>query len=148
MLRGIPVISSDSGGLVEAKLGTRFVLPVRMIERYQPVFDEHAMPLPVLEAQDAGPWVGAVRQLLSEAAYYAEESKNSQRAAARFVQSLRPRGMEDLLGGLTSGGAAASPEAGARESEGLRRTLELLSPERRAFLLQRLKQKAAARGKD
>ena len=29
MLRGIPVISSDSGGLVEARQGTGFVIPVR-----------------------------------------------------------------------------------------------------------------------
>ncbi len=34
MLRGIPVIASDSGGLTEAKLGTRFVLPVRPIKGY------------------------------------------------------------------------------------------------------------------
>ena len=27
MLRGIPVVASDAGGLVEAKLGTPFVIP-------------------------------------------------------------------------------------------------------------------------
>ena len=32
MLRGIPVVASDSGGLKEAKAGTGFVLPVRPIE--------------------------------------------------------------------------------------------------------------------
>ena len=47
MLRGIPVVASDSGGLQEAKLGTGYVIPVHTIERYQPVFDEHGMP---------GPW--------------------------------------------------------------------------------------------
>ena len=46
MLRGIPVIASDSGGLAEAKLGTRFVVPVRPIERFEPVFDEHGLPSP------------------------------------------------------------------------------------------------------
>jgi glycosyltransferase involved in cell wall biosynthesis len=44
MLRGLPVISSDSGGLAEAKRGTGFVIPVRPIERYEPVFDENHMP--------------------------------------------------------------------------------------------------------
>jgi glycosyltransferase involved in cell wall biosynthesis len=33
MLRGIPVIASDAGGLVEAKLGTRFVIPVNPIQQ-------------------------------------------------------------------------------------------------------------------
>ena len=47
MLRGIPVIASDSGGLVEAKMGTGFVIPVPPIERYEPVFDERGMPRPV-----------------------------------------------------------------------------------------------------
>src|ERR1035441_10385116 len=44
MLRGIPVVASDSGGLVEAKHGTGYVIPVNTIERYEPVFDEHSMP--------------------------------------------------------------------------------------------------------
>ncbi len=48
MLRGIPVVASDSGGLHEAKRGTGYVIPVRTIERYLPVFDEHAMPQPVV----------------------------------------------------------------------------------------------------
>ena len=47
MLRGIPVVASDSGGLVEAKHGTGYVIPVKTIERYEPVFDEHSMPRPV-----------------------------------------------------------------------------------------------------
>ena len=46
MLRGIPVVASDAGGLKEAKRGTGYVIPVRTIERYQPVFDEHGMPKP------------------------------------------------------------------------------------------------------
>ncbi len=32
MLRGIPVVASDSGGLCEAKRGTGYVVPVRAIE--------------------------------------------------------------------------------------------------------------------
>src|ERR1017187_5820058 len=39
MLRGIPVVASDAGGLVEAKHGTGYVIPVNTIERYLPVFD-------------------------------------------------------------------------------------------------------------
>src|ERR1017187_4321724 len=63
MLRGIPVVASDAGGLVEAKQGTGYVIPVNTIERYEPVFDEHAMPRPVVRPNDAAPWVAALREL-------------------------------------------------------------------------------------
>ena len=52
MLRGIPVVASDSGGLKEAKCGTGYIIPVKTIERYEPVFDEHSMPRPVLPEND------------------------------------------------------------------------------------------------
>ena len=54
MLRGLPVVSSDSGGLVEAKQGTGFVIPVGPIEQYEAVFDENFMPKPVDSEQDMG----------------------------------------------------------------------------------------------
>src|SRR5262249_46296333 len=38
MLRGIPVVASDAGGLKEAKRGTGYVIPVHTIEHYQPAF--------------------------------------------------------------------------------------------------------------
>ena len=65
MLRGIPVVASSSGGLQEAKRGTGYVIPVRTIERYEPVFDEHALPQPVLPRNDVAPWVAALRELLT-----------------------------------------------------------------------------------
>ena len=46
MLRGLPVISSDSGGLVEAKQGTGYVIPVQPIDRYTTEFDAAHMPKP------------------------------------------------------------------------------------------------------
>ena len=63
MLRGIPVVASDSGGLVEAKHGTGYVIPVNTIERYEPVFDEHAMPRPVVRENDAAPWVARLARV-------------------------------------------------------------------------------------
>src|SRR5476649_2098047 len=86
MLRGIPVMASDSGGLKEAKRGTGYVIPVHTIERFDPVFDEHAMPRPVFAKEgakegaqsgaenDAAPWVAAVRELLTDRAAYERES--------------------------------------------------------------------------
>ena len=63
MLRGIPVVASDAGGLAEAKLGTRFVIPVRPIERYDAVFDDQGLPRAVLPEQDLVPWAEALEAL-------------------------------------------------------------------------------------
>ena len=60
MLRGLPVVASDSGGLKEAKAGTEFVIPVNPIVTYAQEFDEVHMPVPVLPEQDLEPWMGAL----------------------------------------------------------------------------------------
>jgi hypothetical protein len=130
MLHGIPVIASDSGGLVEAKTGTGFVVPAPRVERYEPVYDERAMPRPVTGAIDLEPWAAALHTLLSDREAYARESAASRRAAAAFVGALPPRAMEAYLAGLApSAPAAVTP------------SIEHLSPERRALLLARLRKK-------
>ena len=111
MLRGIPVVSSDSGGLVEAKHGTGYVIPVNTIERYEPVFDEHAMPRPVVRKNNVLPWVAALRELLGDRAAYQRESRSSRAAAARFVAGLDAAAMEHYLASLR---ARARGARGAR----------------------------------
>jgi len=130
MLRGIPVVSSDSGGLVEAKHGTGYVIPVKTIARYEAVFDEHAMPRPVVEIHDAGPWVEALRKLLGDRAEYERESEASRTASGRFVSGLDAAEMERYLSGLAVGGG----------SRGVA-TVESLSPEKRALLLERVRKR-------
>jgi glycosyltransferase involved in cell wall biosynthesis len=132
MLRGIPVISSDAGGLKEAKRGTGYVIPVRTIERYQPVFDEHAMPKPVVPRNDVEPWVAAIEELLGDRQAYEHESAASRAAAEQFASGLDPADLERYLCGLQPG-AKAKPDPV---------TIESLSPERRALLLQRLRASA------
>jgi glycosyltransferase involved in cell wall biosynthesis len=100
MLRGLPVVSSDSGGLMEAKEGTRYVIPVRPIERYEPVFDENHMPRPVRAAQDVGPWIAAVRALATDDVAHAAEAERSLAAAEKFVGGLRVEAFEEYLLGL------------------------------------------------
>jgi len=128
MLRGIPVVSSDSGGLKEAKSGTGYVIPVRTIDRYQAVFDEHAMPRPVVEENDPLPWVSAVSQLLTDREAYQRESDASRRAAQQFVNGLDASAMERFL-------CALHPREAAKDTAA---TIESLSPAKRALLLQRL----------
>jgi len=129
MLRGIPVVSSDSGGLKEAKRGTGYVIPVNLIERYQPVYDELAMPKPFVTENDAAPWVAAIQELLTDRAAYESESAASRAAAHRFVSGLDAGDLERYL--LQLQPAAGPPRAG-------RTTIETLSPDKRALLLRRL----------
>ncbi len=100
MLRGIPVVSSDSGGLKEAKAGTGYVIPVRTIERYQPAFDQHSMPKPVLPETDVDPWVAALAHLLTDRDAYQREAAASRAAAHRFVERLDAGAFEAWLENL------------------------------------------------
>lgn len=130
MLRAIPVISSDSGGLVEAKQGTGFVIPVRPIERYLPEFDEVHMPRPVIPEQDLEPWAEALGSLLADRNLHQMEAERSRTAALRFVSRLDAADLEKLLVSL--------PLADARGSE--IRTAALTAEER-ALLIRRLRER-------
>ena len=145
MLRGIPVVASDSGGLKEAKRGAGYVIPVHTIERYEPVFDEHALPRPVLPENDAAPWVAAVRELLTDQARYQRESAASREAATGFVRGLDASGLERLLLSLASREPIASEGLAAAPREPVEHaTIESLSPEKRALLLERLRKRPSA----
>jgi surfactin synthase thioesterase subunit/glycosyltransferase involved in cell wall biosynthesis len=97
MLRGVPVIASNSGGLMEAKEGTGYVIPVRPVERYLPEFDETHMPIPVRAEQDLAPWEAALRELLTDSRAYDQEVKRSLTRATTFVSGLNAADFEDLL---------------------------------------------------
>lgn len=129
MLRGIPVVASDAGGLVEAKLGTDFVIPVRSIEHYEAAFDDQGLPRAVLPEQDLAPWSAALRSLLTDRELYLRESAAARGAATKFVSGLRPAQLEEFLLALAPGGTAMRSED----------ALARLSPEKRTLLLQRLR---------
>lgn len=132
MLHGIPVLASDSGGLVEAKMGTRFVLPVRPIERYEADFDEHGLPRAVVLPQDVEPWAATLRSLLEDRDLYEAVATESQAKAAEFVSKIRPEAMEEFLTSLRPGAAdGVAPSLPDR--------LAGLSPEKRQLLLARLR---------
>jgi hypothetical protein len=131
MLRGIPVVASDSGGLVEAKQGTGYLIPVRGIERYESSFDEHAMPVPVLPANPVEPWLRALDELVTDRASYEAESVRSREAALGFASGLDAGCMERFL--LTFPPAATAPLPGARHA------IESLTPAQRSLALARLR---------
>jgi glycosyltransferase involved in cell wall biosynthesis len=88
MLRGLPVIASNSGGLKEAKAGTGFVIPVQPITSYLSQFDEVHMPKPVIPEQDLRPWREALQILLTNSDTYAQEAEASRAHALQFVSAL------------------------------------------------------------
>jgi glycosyltransferase involved in cell wall biosynthesis len=89
MLRGIPVLASDIGGLPEAKLGVDYLLPVRPGE-----FGEGGFTAPV---QDLAPWSRALRDLLADEATYRRCSRQSRQAAHDFVATVSVSKFEKLM---------------------------------------------------
>jgi len=135
LLRGLPVIASNSGGLLEAKDGTGFVLPVQPVERYEPVFDDTLMPRAVIPAQNLEPWAGALHTLLTNEAEYWRESEASRAAALRFVEKLDAADFERYLLQLPSPAAPIPPARVESPADRLKR----LDAAKRALLAARLK---------
>jgi glycosyltransferase involved in cell wall biosynthesis len=94
MLRGIPVLASDIGGLPEAKLGVDYVLPVIPGE-----FGANGF---VTSTQDITPWSHALRELLFDEDAYVQCSQRSRQAAHDFVDGISVLRFESLLEQLGS----------------------------------------------
>jgi len=134
MLRGIPVISSDSGGLLEAKRGTGYVIPVRPVQGYRMEFDAAHMPRPILPPQDIAPWAQALRRLMEDPDEYRAESSRARAAAVEFVSSIDPDALGRLLESLPVPAAPpqeTAPSAGKTALDEARRALLLRELQKR-----------------
>jgi glycosyltransferase involved in cell wall biosynthesis len=89
MLRGIPVLASDIGGLPEAKLGVPYLLPV--------IAARHVDGRSPSPAQDIGPWAAALDELLSNREAYERCAAASHAAAQRFHAGIDIAAFEQLL---------------------------------------------------
>jgi thioesterase domain-containing protein len=128
MLRGIPVLASEAGGLPEAKLGVDYVLPVRRIERYEERFDDRHEPIAHVPPQDIGPWEAALRELATDRGCYEQVSRDSRAAALAYVGSLGWEPFEALF-------QRVADQAGTKSAEPVpERALTDLSPERRELI--------------
>ncbi|MCW5978311.1 MAG: glycosyltransferase [Bryobacteraceae bacterium] len=145
MLMGIPVLASDLGGLVEAKAGTRYLLPVRPVERYLAAFDENHMPVPIIPEQNIEPWARAVEELMTGRELYRREAESARAAALRLVASVRPSAFEDFLLALVPAAPERAAQAAPVSPAARQGGMEELSAERRALLLRMMKEKARAR---
>lgn len=110
MLRGIPVLASNTGGLPEAKLGVDYVIPVNMVERYEQ--NEKMQVVPVIPEQDVSVWVETLSRVLTDRTLYERVSLQSREAALSFVGGLGPIHFEQYLARL----AAARKHAAAQSS--------------------------------
>lgn len=137
MLRGVPVIASDSGGLREAKDGTGYVVPVRPIQRYEATFDDRNMPRAVIPAQNAEPWAKAITELTQSRECYGLEVHRARTAAESFVRRIDPFAISHVLESLQpSAGRLSAPTITGRAH---------LSDAKKALLLKRLRERATER---
>jgi glycosyltransferase involved in cell wall biosynthesis len=135
MLRGVPVISTDSGGLREAKGNTRFVIPVNTIDQYEPIYDDRHMPRPVLPAQSIEPWVAALHEIRGSAHAYESHVAAARDAALEFVKGIDRSALEKILSALTPG------DVDTRQT---RPGASQLSEARRELILKRLRERASS----
>jgi glycosyltransferase involved in cell wall biosynthesis len=141
MLRGIPVLASNLGGLPEAKLGVDYLLPVKPITRYQTNRDDQMLPVPFVPDQDIRPWLDALTRLLSDRQHYGKLSTASREAAENYVSKLSIAPVEEYLENLAAV-PAIKQEAYAREHDGSSSALKNLSNERLELLASLLKKTA------
>jgi glycosyltransferase involved in cell wall biosynthesis len=101
MLRGIPVLASNVGGLVEAKLGVDYILPVNRIEKYEHHRDEIGIPIPVIPLQNVEPWDAALEKVLNDQAEFERISIDSRKVAVNYVLGLSMGPTEKFLENLS-----------------------------------------------
>jgi medium-chain acyl-[acyl-carrier-protein] hydrolase len=134
MLRGVPVLAANVGGIPEAMLGVDYLLPVRPIARYLPELDDQRVPVAEVPEQDAGPWQAALDRLLTDAQHYEQISRLSREKALDYAASLSVEPFEAYIEQLLQ--SPRKPRAA--RAEPVPSPLDRLSPEKRRLLALRL----------
>jgi surfactin synthase thioesterase subunit/glycosyltransferase involved in cell wall biosynthesis len=97
MLRGVPVIASDAGGIREAKLGVPYLIPVNLITHYKAALDENLVPVAETPPQDIDPWAETLVRLTGDRAHWRQLALQSREAAMRYLETLSVEPFERLL---------------------------------------------------
>jgi glycosyltransferase involved in cell wall biosynthesis len=137
MVRGIPVMASDVGGLKEAKLGVDYLLPVKPVVRYQTRLDDLMVPMAEIPEQDLTLWQAALERLITDRAHYEHLSSESRQAALAYASNLNVLPFEAYLHRIV--------ESPIRRVHHVPAARPALSADRRKLLTLRLKRKPRAR---
>ncbi len=138
MLRGVPVMAADVGGIPEAKMGVPYLLPVNPIAKYQTQLDEQMVPVAEVPPQNIEPWREALDRLLHDEAHFDEISRQSREAAMHYASTLDGASHSRImLKGVLAKPATARLTAAAPASSAL-------SADKRRLLALRLRKKAPA----
>jgi glycosyltransferase involved in cell wall biosynthesis len=103
MLRGIPALANDVGGMREAKLGVDYLFP-------RPSFASSHAP------RDVALWSEALSALLSDREIYERCACASRSAALKFVSKASVSSFEEFLRGVVDGERRAEKRDGNAES--------------------------------
>lgn len=97
LLRGVPVIASDLGGLRESTLGAAELVPVKPLPFDKPL----DRPFPEMDwsepDNDVEPWSAALDRALASEEEYRARSRAGREAAHRFLRGLERRSALELL---------------------------------------------------
>ena len=124
MLRAIPVMASDVGGLQEAKLGVPYLLPVQPVTHYRPSVDHNMVPIAEVPAQDTAPWQAVLHLLTTDEPQWRAISQSSRQAALAYLEQLTAAPFEAYLQQLLQK-PRKQPAPPAGLSEGKKRLLAL-----------------------
>lgn len=97
MLRGVPVMGSDVGGIPEAMMGVPYLLPVNPIKRYGAQVDEQMVPVAEVPPQNLAPWREAFARLTGDRAHWEEIARESRRAARAYAADLHAGHFDEVL---------------------------------------------------
>lgn len=94
-LRGIPVISSNAGGIPEAKLGVPYVIPVKPLTG-----EQNAQHHYVIKDQNIKPWEEALEKLMTNADEYKRVSNLARQKTVEWLKNVGEDAQEKWLEGL------------------------------------------------
>jgi tyrocidine synthetase III len=131
MLRGIPVLASNFGGLKEAKLGTDYLIDISPIQGFTGELDENSLPEAIIPEQNLELWKNALNELLFNKEQYLKASSDAYLKSHQFIQSLSIDKLEKWLLQNLPGSIAEKPKIDVKN----------LTPEQKKKLLLELQKK-------
>jgi glycosyltransferase involved in cell wall biosynthesis len=94
-LRGIPVISSNVGGIPEAKVGVPYIIPVVPLTGEQNASHEYAV-----QEQNITPWVEALEKLMTNSDEYKRISNLAREKTIEWLRNIGEDAQEKWLASL------------------------------------------------